>query len=595
MILKHLRPQLLSIVCASLLSVLLGGVSALLALSIGPAMQLFLAAADAPDQAVSSLVGEHLAALFAYFTGVDVVSRAWLLQIVPVTLLGLAVVRATLSIGQWFIWERAGELMSRRWRQALLRGYVYQRPDARHHDLGQQWESELASLLTNDIRVVREYVIRVYGALPRELCQVTFLVANLLLLSPKMFLLFAFALGPALVLASRLGKKLRRRAAAALKDYSQLSEWIQQRLLGIETIKQYQTELVEAAAMRQLNDGLLRRFLKVLRVKSLSSPVLEACAVVAMAIVLAVMLSDVLAGSTTGSVQFAFFSTLALLGQAADRCGRYLNANREGRAALERLRALEGYLQPAQLPALDPWVGCEGPKQLSMAIENLSVRYDGRAVDALSNVSAEFVEGRFYCVCGPSGAGKSTLMKVMLGLVRPNAGQLRLAGPHAKQAVVGYLPQQFQLMNESIAANIAYPDPLPDEARVRAMLQKVGMDDFVATLPNQLSEVVGPGGRALSGGQMQKLQVARVMYHDYPVIMIDEGTSALDPQSEQQMLALVRVLTQQKRIVIMIAHRPAVAVSADHILLFDRGQLVTQGPAPQVMQSPEYMRLVGLT
>ncbi len=595
MIWKFLRPQLLSIVCASIMSLVLGAVSALIAIAIGPTIQLFMNYQETGTKTVESLVGQRLAAIVHWVTGIDSVSVDWLWSMIPITLVLLAVTRATLSVGQWFMWERAGELMAKRWRQAILNNYLHIDPEARRLAQGRQWEGELTSLLTNDIRMVREYVVRVYGAIPREICQIAFLIGSLILLSPKMFALFAFALGPALVIAARLGKRLRRRTSAALKDYSSLTEWIQQRLLGIETIKQYRTEELEAAAMQKLNASLLQRFLKVLRVKSLTSPALEAIAIMAMAVVLWIALNDVLFGDVAGGVQLSFFSTLALLAQAADRCGRYFNANREGKSAAERLAAAGMFFGATQQTSITPWheIDVLPSNTLQLSIENLLVRYPERSNDALMNVSMEFRAGSFYCVCGPSGAGKSTLLKVMLGLVKPTAGKIALKVPSAQQSTIGYMPQQFQLMHESIAANIAFPDPLPDQQRVEQALEEVGMRDFVSTLPQTLNEIVGTGGRTLSGGQMQKLQLARIIYHQYPVIMVDEGTSALDPLAEQQMLQLVRRLTAQQRIVIMIAHRPAVAALADQILLLDKGQLIQQGPAQQVMRGPDYQRLVG--
>src|SRR5262249_52369004 len=156
----------------------------------------------------------------------------------------------------------------------------------------------------------------------------------------------------------------------------------------------------------------------------------EAFGVVSLAVVLVIAFRDVAAGRTTGSVQLSFFATLAALSQAAAKLGRYLNSNREGAAAVDRLSGMLDFLAgeakptPAHVerrPAVKAELVCDG----------ISVRYPGADGDALSDFKFKFEGGRIYCLVGPSGAGKTTVFGVALGLVEPRAGRVFVGAPGA--------------------------------------------------------------------------------------------------------------------------------------------------------------------
>ena len=575
---KYLRDEKAGMLLGHVTAVLLGVVSALITLLVGPALQLLLAD-RATEVAWRDLVSPRLAWIPEAVTGASTVSGSQLFQVLPVLLIGVAAVKTALSALQWFTWERLGERMARSIRQDLMAAYVYLRPSARRTPRGLEVDATMATAVTNDVRLVREYVVHFYGGLPREGLQVVFLGVTLVLLSPKLFLLFALGLAPAAALLRRLGKRLGGRTSKVLSDTSELAEWIQQRFLGIETIKQFRTEEFELQKLRQMNAGLLDRMVRAARLRARTSPLIEAFAVVAIVGILFVALADIRSGATTGAVLVSFFSSIGLFGQAAAKLGKYFNSNKEGVTAVRRLAGIHGFLSSHSLQRVGASTDSAlVDSEVAVSCTGLRVDYAGAASPALDNFSHQFRPGRVYAIGGASGAGKTTLFKAILGLVEPSNGSVSVAGG------VCYMPQDVRLMSTSILENIAYPAAEPDRKRAEKALRSVGLGDFAGRLD------AGTGN--FSGGQAQRVLLARLLYHDAPVVLVDEGTSALDPEVEKTVYACLRDMAARGACVIMIAHRIPALESADEILILDGGRLVQQGTADVVRQSPAFSKLI---
>ena len=596
----YLRPEWPALAATVAMAAILGLVTAGVTTLVGPCLQ--VVTADRHElQSLVQLLGPRLGGLVSAVAGRDAVMAGELLAALPPMLGALAVIKAGLGLGQWFLWERTTEVVARAIRQDLVDAYLRLDPDARRQASLRDREADLSSAVTTDVRLFREYLVHFYGGLPRELLQLSFLAVTLVMLSPKLTLVFALGVAPAAGILDSVGRKLRRRAAKALADSSILTEWLQQRLLGIETIKHYGTESTETVAMEQLSGRLYERFIRASRVKARTSPLLELAAILAMVVALAVALRDIAGGQASGAMELSFFSTLALISQAASRLGRYLNSNREGVAATSRLEVLHAALTKAARPSCG--LGPEAVQVIPaedlargrgrIHCERLSAHYPEALRPALGGVTATFVGGRLYALVGPSGAGKSTWFQVLLGLVTPSAGRVTwslVAGDPALasggQPLLAYMPQKVQLMPGTLAANISYPEVEADGDRVSDAIRRVGLEAAVAALPQGVSTLVGEGGHGLSGGQAQRLLLARLWYHQSPFVLVDEGTSALDPELEQLVVALLRELANRGSVVITIAHRLALAEAADEVLVLAASRLVESGSPAAVLASP---------
>jgi subfamily B ATP-binding cassette protein MsbA len=553
---------------ATICSVLLGGVSATIGTLVGPAVHV-LGAPPTELVSVVELFGPYLGPVFASILGDEQITAQMLLSRIPLALITLGVFKAMVSLSGWYIWERTGEMASRDMRRDLVKSYLASNPFTRKTDQAREMESRLSSGVATDIKLMREYVVHFYGGLPRELSQVIFLVVVVFLLSPKLAGIFFLAVLPAGALASNLGRKLRRRASKALEDYSLLTEWLQQRLLGVETIKHYGTEELEVGKMRELTTRLFDKFMHAVRVKARTSPTLEFVSVLFFMVVLGVALFDIYSGRSTGSVQLSFFASLAFLMQSAGKIGRYYNTNREGAAAVDRINAMIDFYGSQNTPNIEVSRTAGVP---SLKLEGVTVQYPGQEDKAVHDFSYEFSGGKVYCLSGPSGAGKTTVMSLILGLVKSESGTISCQSQTLHPIV--YMPQKVQLAPTTVSHNVSYPEE-PDPRRVEEALRKSGAWKFVQKLEQGVHTIIGEEGRVVSGGQAQRILLARLWYHPGELVMIDEGTSALDPEMEQLIYGLQSELAKQGRIVITIAHRPGAAAAADEVVSMEAGRLIS--------------------
>jgi subfamily B ATP-binding cassette protein MsbA len=570
---KYLRREAPGMLLGHTSALLLGLVAALITLLIGPSLQLMLTSQSGSVR-WSELVSPRLAWLPEMLSGSNEIAAVALFGALPVLLVSVALVKALLGGFQWFVWERLGEKISRAIRQDLMASYVHLSPEARRSPEGSAIDSSIATSMTNDVRMLREYIVHFHGGLPREGLQVLFLGATLVLLSPKLFLAFLIGLVPAALVIRRFGKRLRGRAAKVLVETAELAEWIQQRLLGYETIKHFQTETREYEKLRQLNETLLDRMVRAARLRARTSPLIEAFGIIAIVFILYIALADVRSGQVTGAVLISFFSSIGLFAQSAAKLGKYFNSNKEGMAAVERLEGTAKFLNLHSKSI----VGASAGNGMAVVCDDVTISYRGAPAPALNGVSISFKHGCFYGIGGMSGAGKTTLFKAILGLVTPESGSVRVSGD------ICYMPQGVQLMAAPLIENICYPDQQGDLDRAAAALCEVGIQEFV----DRLQEVP----LAVSGGQAQRLLLARLVYHDAKVVLVDEGTSALDPELEQVVYRCLRGLAARGACVIMIAHRIPALESADEVVLMEHGKIVEQGTAQFVRQSPAFKRLL---
>jgi ABC-type multidrug transport system fused ATPase/permease subunit len=583
---RYLQRRLTSLVIATLCTFALGIVSALTFALIGPAWQVLTQPKSDAIITMDQLFNERLGSVVSWVLQRDGIPAQELWTLLPFLIAGAAAVRALLTFLQWFLWERSSELVAREMRQDLVESFLDLHPEARR-DSSSRIDAELAANIGTDIRMVREYLVHFFGGFPRELIQCLLYLVTLFMLEPTLAAFFLLGLGPAGVLLSKLGKKLRKRSQKVLSNVSQLSEWLQQRLSGIETIKQFRTETSEVVHMEQLSKSLFRNFVQAARVKARTSPLLEVVAVAAMMVVMGYGIKEIDQGDLNSSILMSFFSLLGILSQSASKLGRYFNSNKEGEAALHRLEATMKAMKQGASPTWQTRFA--GDSTDPLILNQLSYRYPGTTEPALADLSLNFQRGRIYAIAGPSGSGKSTLLKLILGLWQAPPGALLygVKGPED----IGYLPQTIQLMPATIAANITYPDKEVDTERLKQALQEVRMLQFVEQLPAGWDTEVGDGALTVSGGQAQRLQLARLFYHRFPLIIIDEGTSALDPETEGLIFSVLKAMVQGGSTILMVAHRLSALKIADELIVLRRGRLHYQGPPQTVLQGEDWREL----
>lgn len=225
------------------------------------------------------------------------------------------------------------------------------------------------------------------------------------------------------------------------------------------------------------------------------------------------------------------------------------------------------------------------PADTRIEVENLSFRYADGETWALKDCSFTVAPGESVAIIGASGCGKTTLVKLMLGLLPPTAGTIRIGGhdlqkvsPRNVRAIVGAVMQDDQLFAGSIADNISFFASELDQARIEAAARLAAVHDEIAAMPMGYHSLIGDMGSSLSGGQKQRVILARALYRNPRLLFLDEATSHLDVAKERIVNEAVKQLKLTK---VIVAHRPETIASADRVLVMDGGRIM-QELRPQV-------------
>ena len=193
-------------------------------------------------------------------------------------------------------------------------------------------------------------------------------------------------------------------------------------------------------------------------------------------------------------------------------------------------------------------------------------------------------------IVGPSGSGKTTLCNLIARFWDVNSGGISIGGQDVKEYTfdsllrnISMVFQNVYLFNDTIENNIKFGKPEATHEEVIEAAKKACCDDFISTLPDGYNTVIGEGGASLSGGEKQRISIARAMLKDAPIVIFDEATANVDPENEDRLQAAIEALTKDKT-VIMIAHRLKTVRNADQIVVLNKGQIVQQGTHEQLME-----------
>ncbi|MFN8949435.1 MAG: type I secretion system permease/ATPase [Alphaproteobacteria bacterium] len=229
------------------------------------------------------------------------------------------------------------------------------------------------------------------------------------------------------------------------------------------------------------------------------------------------------------------------------------------------------------------------PAAGKFALEDVWMRFPGSKEPALRGVSLEVAPGEVLGIIGATGAGKTTLARLMIGAVKPSAGNVRLDGvevsdwsPAELGPQVGYLAQDVELMEGTVAENISRYGS-PDSHAIVEAAKIASAHDFVLTLPNAYDTIIGERGKLLAGGQRQRVALARAVFGNTKVVVLDEPNANLDAAGEADLRRAVEILKQQKRTVIIITHRPGILPVVDKLAVMKAGQMVSFGPRDEVL------------
>ena len=355
---------------------------------------------------------------------------------------------------------------------------------------------------------------------------------------------------------------------------------------GLTQLKIFNASRREIAAVKKISDDYGDETMGILKIAFLSSFVLEFLASISIALV-AVILGFRL---YYGDVDYVFALWVLLLAPEFylpfRQLGTQYHAKMAGVSAAEDLIEVlsEKQIQASQQ---DTFMA-----PFTINLVQAEFAYPDRS-NALTNVNVEFSSHGLYAVIGDSGSGKSTLTDMVLGFVQPNAGQVMINNKPLTSANrdqwlkhCGWISQQAQIFYGSLAFNVAMSDDYQDEL-VLESLEKAGLASFVQTLEQGINSTIGEAGAGISGGQAQRLALARVFYHQPDVLILDEPTSHLDQQTEKIITSSINAYAKN-HIVIVIAHRLHTVIDAKNIIVLEQGKVIESGTHQSLLNHGGY-------
>jgi len=379
------------------------------------------------------------------------------------------------------------------------------------------------------------------------------------------------------------GRRVRKLSRASQDRVADSSAIAAEVLNAIPVVQSYTAEERESARFNASTDSAFETAVKRTKARS----VLVAFIIIATSAALlwglyqgtqAVIAGRISAGDLGQTVLYVIIlaSAFAILGEVY---GDLLRAAGATERLMELLKSQSPITSPSN-PALAP-VQLDGS---AIKFEDIRFNYPSRPTQAaLTDFSLEVKPGQTVALVGPSGAGKSTVFQLLLRFYDPGAGQIVLDGVatrdlslHDLRQRIGIVPQDAVIFSSSALENIRYGKPDASDAEVKAAAQAAFADEFISALPQGYDTFLGERGVRLSGGQRQRIAIARAMLKNPPLLLLDEATSALDAESERMVQAALES-AMRGRTTLVIAHRLATVIKADHIVVLDHGQLVEQG------------------
>ena len=389
---------------------------------------------------------------------------------------------------------------------------------------------------------------------------------------------------PLLILpVTALGPKVRRRSRESQESLGDTTQSLLQILSGIRVVKAFRMEEREAQEFRRGNDEFVFRTKRMVRAQAASLAVTSFFASGGVGLVLALLVlvhmlwMPVFSG--VGSMM-TYFVAIGTLFAYAKRLTRAFSAIYTSLGSIDRVFEVLDVQPDASLQS-----GSRPCPELraSIRFEGVGFSYPGADGPALQDIDFEVQRGERVALVGLSGAGKSTLLDLVARFYDPTEGRILVDGIDLREVKredwldrLALVQQHPFLFQASLRENVAYGRRGADDAAVRRACSAAQLDDFLARLPEGLDTQAGDSGARLSGGQAQRVTIARAILKDADILLLDEATSALDSDSERKVQEALNNL-MEGRTTFVIAHRLSTVRSADRILVLDGGRLVEAG------------------
>jgi subfamily B ATP-binding cassette protein MsbA len=525
-----------------------------------------ISAADLAQQAISFMPRDEARA-----------NRKRAVVFIILIMAGVTTARCLAKFYQTYLAEKIIQVAAARLREDAF-AHVMEMPVGYFSDAG---TSDTISRLLGDISTIARGVKVLLGKTLREPLKALGTLACAAFISWKLTLIFLGCAPVTIWLLGSLGKKIKRATKRSLVSSALMLGKLQGVMKALRVVKVYNRQKHEVLAYAGLNRRFLRQILRAAKVQAATGPIMEVLGMVAGSAALLVGTYWIFSANINMSPS-AFFTLLVLLGTTAEsirKVSDVWNKVQQANAASERVFAVVDEPVEAQEPDADELP----PLKEKIEFQNVVFSYPDAPRPALRGINLEVTAGQTVAIVGPNGSGKTTLVNLLPRFYNVDTGRILIDARDIRRCTLKSLRNQVSMVtqnvvtfNDTIAANIGYGKKGATIEDVVAAAKRSFVHEFVEPLEAGYDTVVGEHGSGFSGGQLQRIVIARAILKNPAILIFDEAMSQIDADSEAKIQkALARLI--QNRTCFVIAHRFSTVMSADTIIVMDDGQIIAQG------------------
>jgi len=446
---------------------------------------------------------------------------------------------------------------------------------------------DLISRIMNDVPVIDTGISATFETMIREPLLIAVYLTITLMISWKLTLIAFLVFPLALLVIAWIGQRVHKESTLVQEHIADLTSLLHETISGVKVVKAFGMEEFENKKFAREGQAYLDTILSVTRIRNLASPSTEFLSAAAGGVIIwyggqLVLQAEALKASEFLGFLFAIFQLMPPVKALSTVNNRLQEATAAGKRAFEILDTEPGIRDAASPKRLDEF-------RSSIEFHNVSFHYE-EGDPVLQDISVSIKKGEVVAIVGPSGAGKSTLVDLVPRFYDPTGGAITIDGLDLRDVElkslrekIGIVTQETILFNDTVKNNIAYGLEDCSLDRIAEAARAANAHNFISDMPNRYDSLIGERGVKISGGERQRLALARAILKNPPILILDEATSSLDTESEILVQEAIERL-MAGRTSIVIAHRLSTVQHASRILVVENGRIVETGKHAELLR-----------
>lgn len=513
-----------------------------------------------------------------------------MLKFIPIVVVCIYLLRGLSMVGQEYLMNHVGQNIVRK-----LRNQLYDRiQDLPLSFFQEERTGVLMSRITNDVTIIKNMVSTAVTASLRDCFSIVGLIGVILYRDWKLALYALIILPVAFYPVVQFGRRVRRVSTGCQEAMAEMNAFLHETFAGNKIVKAFGMEAYEKARFHRKTFDLYRLEMKAVLVRALSSPVMEFLAGLGIAFIIWYGGYRVISGTSTAGTFFSFMAAVLMLYDPVKKLSGLNNTLQEGLAAADRVFEIiekPSEIQEAEHPVILP--------KTPHAVRFLDVWFGYGSTMVLKGIHLRVKAGEVLAIVGMSGGGKTSLVNliprfydVTRGAILIDAIDIRQASIRSLREQIAIVTQEPILFNDTIRSNIAYGNPNASLEQIEDAARAAYAWEFIDKLPDRFDANIGELGSRLSGGEKQRICIARALLKDAPILILDEATSSLDSEAERLVQQALENL-MRNRTTFVIAHRLSTITYASRIVVLVNGEIVEEGTHAELIEKRgEYWKLL---